>query len=413
MNYNHVILTILCFTILTAVKDISANKVDCNHIATTRELVQCTLQNHPELQILRLEKNQKYGLKTIASQIPNINLNSRVLYGTSNSTVGGELNLKHVFELGAKRASRIDKVQKVLSVFEQTILIKQQEIVIDLLLTLHRIRQLDHELELITESSKTYTSVRQKFNKQPRLSPEQEMSANIYLFAISENQQYIRILKSKYITLLQKIRFFLNNELLEVEKLLPKAYVQWPTIRPPELQQSPFLLLAKKKVYLSKALHNLERSKSWPNLQAGPSFDFQNRSNGSQPSIGANFSFSIPLYHHNQGQIKYTKKGVQIFQLKEKQIKKKLNLLRNSFLDIYENSTNSLNIQKTLQLVKTKHERLHQLLRRGIANASIVIELHRKEFQLIKAAHENELNALRALWNIYSIDGTIFTEVAR
>ncbi len=411
MRYNNVIIS--CLAILLSVRSLVSREVDCNKIANTKQLVQCALLNHPELQTLKLEKSQKSELKTIASQIPNLELSSRVLYGTTNSTIGGEFDLEHTFELGGKQSSRVDQAEKILSVFDQKTLIKQQEVVIELLLTLHRIRQLDHELELFEESSKTYSSVRRKFKKRPRLSPDQEMSANIYLLAINENKQHIRILKSEHLYLLQKIRLFLGNKSLKVETLLPKAYTVWPTIGLGNLGKSPFLILSRKKVNLSESLYNLEKSLAWPNLKIGPAFDFQRDSNGFQPNAGANFSFTAPLYHQNQGQKKYAKKGVQVSKLKAKQIKQRLVLLRDSFFKIYQNSTKSLNIQKTLKLVESKHKRLHQLLRRGIVHTSLVIELHRQEFQLIKASHENELNALRALWGIYSIYGTIFKETTK
>ena len=409
MRYN----IIFCFAILFSTKSLISKEGDCSEITTTKQLVQCTLLNHPDLQALRLKKSQKSELKTVASQIPNLELSSRVLYGTSNSTVGGEFNLGHTFELGGKRSSRIDKAEKILSVFDQKKLIKQQEVVIELLLTLHRIRQLEHELELFEESSKTYSSVRQRFKKRPRLSPDQEMSSNIYFFAINENQQHIRILKSERLALLQKVRLFLGKKSLEVEKLLPQAYTTWPSVDLGNLKQSPFLILAKKKVNLSESLYNLEKSLAWSNLKVGPAFDFQTGASGFQPNVGANFSFTVPLYHQNQGQKKYAKKGIQVSKLKVEQVEKKINLLRDSFLEIYDNSTKSLNIQKTLKLVEAKHKRLHQLLRRGIVHTSLVIELHRQEFQLIRASHENELNALRALWGIYSINGTIFKETTK
>lgn len=388
-------------------------KADCSQINTTQQLVQCTLLNHPELKTLRLEKSQKSELKTIASQIPNLELSSRLLYGTSNSNLGGEFDLEHTFELGGKRSARINKAETSLSVFDQELIIKQQEVVIELLLTLHRIRQLEHELELFEESSKTYASVRQKFKKRPRLSPDQEMSANIYLFAINENKQHIRILKSEHLTLLQKVKLFLDDKNLELEGLLPKAFAAWPIVEQRDLKQSPFMLLAEKEVNLSESIYNLEKSLAWPNLKIGPAFDFQSGSSGFQPNVGANFSFTVPLYHQNQGQKKYAKKGVQVSKLRAEQVEKKLQLLRDSFLKIYDNSTKSLNIQKTLKLVEAKHKRLHQLLRRGIVHTSLVIELHRQEFQIIRASHENELNALRSLWGIYSIDGTIFTEASK
>jgi len=59
-----------------------------------------------------------------------------------------------------------------------------------------------------------------------------------------------------------------------------------------------------------------------------------------------------------------------------------------------------------------KHARLHAFLKRGLVPTSLVIEHHRQELELIKAIHENEMNALRSLWGIYAIDGAIFREAS-
>lgn len=395
----------------------------CNSPKTTKQLIECSLQKHPELQVLFAEQKQTAELKNIAGQIPNLELDSQILYGT-DSSYSAEVNLQHTFELGGKRTARVTKANKEILLFAQKLLIKKQKVVIQLLEKLHRMRQLQHEMELIRESSATYARVRARFHRRPRLSPDQEMSANIYLFAINENKQLIRILQSEYISLTQEVRLYIGNETIKLEKLLPRAYKTWPNISQHKIKFSPFLLLAKRELELSESGVELQDSLAWPDFSIGPSLGYNRSksdlpaylgggSSSSQADIGFSFAFKLPLYHQNQGQRNYAKKGVIVQNTRSRILEKELNVLRKSLVKIYLNSISSLNINQTLRMIKVKHNRLHQLLRRGIVHSSLVIELHRQEYEFVTASHENELQALKALWATQSIDGTIFKEASK
>lgn len=395
----------------------------CNAIKTTKELVQCSLQKHPELQIMFAEQKQTAELKNIAGQIPNLELDSRVLYGT-DSNYGAEVNLQHTFELGGKRSARVKKAKNEISVFAQKLLIKKQGVVISLLVKLHRMRQLRHEMELIRESSATYHGVRQRFRRRLRLNPDQEMSANIYLFAINENKQHKRILENEYIRLVQEVKLFVNKDSIKLTGLLPKAYQKWPPVSQRKIESSPYLQLAKRELELSESDVDLQDALAWPDFSIGPALDYSRSksdlptylgggSSKSQADIGLSFSFKLPLYHQNKGQKEYAKKGMVVQSVRSRMLGKQLDTLRKSYVNIYQNSISSLNIAQTLRMIKTKHNRLHQLLRRGIVHTSLVIELHRQEYEFVKASHENELQALQALWAIQAIDGSIFKETTK
>lgn len=417
-KYNIVFNIAICLVIKSPL--LANVKPGCETIKTTKDLIQCSLQKHPELQIMYAEQNKTAELKNIAGQIPNLELDSRVLYGT-DSGYSAEVNLQHTFELGGKRSARIVKAKKEISVFAQRVYIKKQKVVIDLLEKLHRMRQLNHEIELIRESSATYHGVSSRFRKRPRLSPDQEMSANIYIFAVNENKQHIRILQNKYSGLAQEVRFYIGSQTIKLDNLLPKAYKKWPEIIQHSVKSSPFLLLAKRELELSESTVALQDSLAWPDFSIGPAFDYSRSINDipaylgggssrSQSDIGVSFAFKLPLYHQNQGQKEYAKKGVIVQKTRSRMMETGLDLLRKSLVTIYRNSISSLDIAQTLKMIQTKHNRLHQLLNRGRVHSSLVIELHRQEYEFVKSSHENEIQALKALWATQAIDGTIFKE---
>jgi hypothetical protein len=59
---------------------------------------------------------------------------------------------------------------------------------------------------------------------------------------------------------------------------------------------------------------------------------------------------------------------------------------------------------------KLLHNKMHYYMNRGMVSASLVIEFHRQEIELLKRIHQSQIKALDSLWSIYIIDGVIFKE---
>lgn len=373
------------------------------------ELLFCALKHNPDLQIQELVTLQQKSEETIARQIPNLELDSRLLYGTSDSSLSSEVSLVHIFELGGKRGARIGKAQKKQMFFNGKLFIKQQEVLADTWIKLNRLRQLNHEIELLQEAAVTYRQIRRRFSKFPRLSPEQELSSNVFLFAANENEEHIKNLKNARLILLQEIKIALGVSEQDVLKYLPKTTKSWPEIKEEAIEKSPYVFVEQARLSISKAELEFQRAQAWPNLAIGPSADFLSGRSVFQADIGVSFAFTIPLYHQNQGEKEHARRGIKVSKRRLQLLKDSLLKKRNTLMRIYMSSTKNLRILSRLAVIKRKHARLHSLLNRGVIHTSMVIEQHRQEFDLITRAHENELKAIEALWAIYAIDGRILS----
>lgn len=405
--------------LLIASKSIFANEKNnqCKKDLSISAFIECTLLYHPDLQVLYAEKVEYNKQRKVAAQIPNPELDSKMLVGFSGQDVNGEINLQHTVELGGKIKARIDTVNKKLSIHDQTILIKQQEIIVGLFLKLHRLRQLSQEVGLIEDAISTYRMLVSRLNRLPRLNPEQTMNLELYRLSIEEQKLSLHRLEAERLFIIHEniqpiLKYFRQIEKTEeiipelLKALLPDAYTLWPKLDKITNEQSPYLALAQSEIEYSQSLSRLESSLAWPDLKIGPSAGFQNNSG----EIGINFAITVPLYHQNQGQKELADSQVKTLFLKRKLLYEKLVSLRNTNFTIYENITRELKILQIYKNLKIKEAKLHSTIKRGALPASLVVELHRQFFSTIQNAHEAELIALRALWYTYSIDGTIFKE---
>lgn len=384
-------------------------KEGCTEIAAIKQLADCALKNHPELRVFMAKRGQKQALEDIAEQIPNLELDTGLLADLQGGGFGGEVNLNHTFELGGKRSARVAKARAELSVYQKELLVKRQEVVVDALLRLYRYRQIEHEIETLEEAISTFSEVIRRYNKLARLSPEREASRNTFLFARQAHRISLRALKQESIGLRYALQKITGADSFDFSRLSPELIESWPDMQPLTRKQlkSPFIEVADQNYKLSKKTLSLMQANAWPDLSIGPSYEYGNGSH----NVGGNFNITVPLYHQSQGERKHARKGIEVAKTRIDAVRTELYYLRRSLTEVYKNATSDLDIKSIFRLYRGKHRRLHRLAERGLVPAPLVIELHRQEIDLIRAYHRNELAALKALWQVYSIDGVIFKEV--
>jgi len=99
-----------------------------------------------------------------------------------------EINLKYKFELGSKRAHRkkLARVQKSLA--DVAYIKSYNKIKIDLIISLYRLRQIEHETEVMNENKSTFSLMISQYKKIGRMNPEQEISGEYFFNGITRGQ---------------------------------------------------------------------------------------------------------------------------------------------------------------------------------------------------------------------------------
>ena len=379
----------------------------CLSVDNPNELLNCILSTHPEIQIQEAQLDQDSKRVDVAKQRPNPGFG---LEGVDNKNggVSGEFALLHTFELGSKRDSRI-KVANAQRNFSEAELLKAKEnVVIQAVLNLHRIRQISTEIDIIEENLRTFRKVRKKYRQIGQLNPEQQISNSVFKLAEEDNKLKKEALLSEQESLLSTFQAYLGVNFKFSKGLLPKIKSKWPLVAVEELKGAD-VQKVKNEVAIANAKSELANSKAWPNLSIGPRAEFDTGQTN-ETRVGIALSIPLPFYNTNSGG-----RAKALMELKKSKLKqawakrtleRKVYYLLNDYKRTSTAVTNSLNSSN----IRGRHDELHKLINRGIVSAPLIIELHREILEFYKSLHGQELRAVRGLWELYALRGTIMKE---
>jgi len=386
---------------LFSLSEISYANDNCGIKNTTDKVIECILNKHPELQISNKEIDVAKGNLKLSSQLLNPSLEWEFNESQRASGLSSEINLKYKFELGSKRAHRkkLARVQKSLA--DVAYIKSYNKIKIDLIISLYRLRQIEHETEVMNENKSTFSLMISQYKKIGRMNPEQEISVNIFSMASQEVNLKLQNLQNERDQILSKLEVMNGGVFIPQKKQLPPIDHTWPKLNESKLEGA-LTQEADLKVLESKKNYSLEKSKVWPNLAIGPRLVSSPNPEGNN-FWGGSLSLDLPLLNLNRG-------GIQKAQAIRAKAELSNNLLRKEILSeskklksIYQRSSVSFN--RALQNSKhhQNHNRTHSLIKRGLVSPPLVIELHRQSIEFYEALHQQELAAVKARWDYYSL----------
>jgi len=405
----HIFVTVVIFFTLIQNAAVPAENIP-PHDESLQTLIQAALRNHPDIAVYTAVLEQKKTLSRSAAQVPNLEFNSRLLYSPDENGVEGEYTLFHTFETGGRRNARVAVARSLYKRKELEILIKKQDIVKELITMLYRLRQIQHETAAVKESIRTYSAQLRKYNRLPGLNPELEISRHIFRNVLDENRIILAGISAEHTSLIRNITLFTGIREDEIKKVttLPSS---WPEI-PVNTGKGPYAELSEKIILEAEGRQVLAESLPWPDLRIGPSIAHSGGNDGTETRGGVSFSFSIPLYHQNQGEREFAERGVALAKVQVSAAAEKISSLRASWIVQYNTLRERLQSLDHMVDRNPAHGRVHALMNRGLVSTSLIVEAHRQEYSFLKTYHETQLKALGLLWGIYGIDGIIFREVS-
>ena len=379
----------------------------CRPIKSSNELLKCTLASHPDIQVREASvEEEKKGID-LAGQRPNPGFD---LEGVGNDSGGitSELSLMHTFELGGKRDSRI-RIAKAQVNMSKSELLKSQEIVaIQTVLNIYRLRQIETELEATRESLGTFRGIRKKYQRIGRLNPEQQVSVSVFKLAEEDSKLKVNSLISEKEQILSTFRMIIGEDFKITKGLLPPPRKTWPSISIDKIGGADSLI-ALNSLAIAEAESDLAESEGWPDLSLGPKIEVTTGQN-SETRIGIALSAPLPFYNTNNGGRAKAKFGVKKTLLNEEWTKRKLERKAKYLLADYKRSSAAVSRSIKDSNIASKHDELHKLIQRGVVSAPLVIEMHREIFEFYENLHAQESRALKNLWILYSIRGSILEE---
>jgi cobalt-zinc-cadmium efflux system outer membrane protein len=403
---------ILAITFLFRLKlGFSADK--CGELKTPKDILDCAMENHPDLIRGRRAVHQSELFKEEAGQIPNPEIEFKATYGKSegDQISNNELDLPFTIETGGKRSSRIGNALAEKDQVSSEFLKTKEEVYIFVLKTLHRIRQIRSELKILEESLETFSKIQRQYGTRPRLGPEHEVSLNVFQLAEGDYKLRKSFLETEETRLEKRMTIALGMEFPHNDSVLLGRIEKWPIylIKDRLLKGSDFKI-SEAELKVAQSNLELEKSESWPDLKIGPTIQSISEGPLDWKTYGINLSIALPIFNVNAGGRAVAKAGLMKAEKSFELRKIELNQFRNILITQYQKTVKSLEESVSLSGLEIKHKSIERQFSRGLIPSTLVIEAHRQMVDFTTSQNEQELLALEALLRLRVLDGTIFEE---
>ncbi len=408
-------LEIFLFALLYSLPLHSEEQRICDVFQKPKDILQCILLNAPENQRGEIEILKHSAAEKTAAQRPNPEIDARILLGAggNENDVLSEVNLYHPWELGGKRGGRIEKArgEKEVAVAEKKETL--EEVAIQTVTTLHRLRQIRSELTTLDENHSTYQHIVSLFKNRPLLSPEQETSLVVFQLALDESRLKKTALKNEEIHMKADLKKRVGFEIPITTQLLPRPPQPWPTI-PIEQKNSvenwSRVKTAEAELKSAQASSRVARSDGWPTLKIGPSVETESPLTGTNAAVGIALATDLPFYQRNKGGKAEAVQGERLASLNLELIKKEGAAEKERLISEYNLNLQALRSARAQHAMEKKHKEIESLFERGLIPSTLMLETHRQIFDFQQELHQAELRGIEALWRIYALEGRLLEE---
>lgn len=365
------------------------------------ELLNCIVSSGREIQKERFNIDAQTSSSQAAKQLLNPDL---AIDSTSNTSGGRDSSLTLLFpiEIG-RRSSRIAVSEANTEVARKQLLTRKEELAVQTVGSLYRLRQIDSEVELLGEAAETFHSIVKSYRNRLKLNPEQEVSLSVYEIASEQNELRLTKLSNERDRISASVSYDLGGPI--AKELLPPMKTEWEPLSILPMKSS-VIALARAQEAKAAAEVNFAQSERIPQIFLGPKIQY-NTGDSRDLMYGFALSMSLPILNQNTGQRNAAKYNLLRSSLETSLTSTRVDLERELLIKSYDRSATAIRHAQSTTHLTERHKSLHKLIAQGIVSASLVIELHRQLFDYQSALHEEELNGIEALWRLYALDGSI------
>ncbi len=385
-------------------------------VSSAQDILQCALDQHPDVVNAQAEKFRDEKLVNIAKQRPNPELQSRILAGdvAGDTRWNTETSLLHTLELGGKRKSRIGHAKVLAEKSSIEVKRNKEEVALQTVLALHRLRQIQSELARIEEALATFGKILSALQSRPKLTPEQEASQSSFGLAREDYKLKKILWTQEQAHLIAGLEVATGIPGKTILRHLPLPQTRWPAFPAyVELENlsNTALQMARSDQKLAQANVASAKSKAWPDLMAGPSVETEALdTGGTRTSGGISFSVPLPILNLNRGEKAFAKADQLRAQTYLEQVLRKTESERTLQLKRYQAAVQALRSSRSVKGLAAEHQNLEVYFEKGLVPSALVIEIHNQLYDITRMRNEQELTGIEALWRLYIIDGRVLNE---
>ncbi len=382
----------------------------CETPKSYNDLIICAEERSPEVQNAQLELDRSKAQVRAAGQRLNPQFTTESYQGNLSNDRRAEtdISLGVPLELGGKVSARKAFAQGGVSMAEANLFQARTNVRAELLLKLHRLRQVIHEQQIAEEAIRTFSKLIRQYSKLPSLTPEQQISLSVFQLSKSDYELKRTETSDEILGLDAYLKLNIGLGFKDIEKILPQSPKSWPKINiTSDGKLSPRQQILQAEFETAQAELAVAKSESWPTVYVGPSMKMQTESGYSANLAGFNISLPLPIFNVNAGGRAAAVASVKLSENRREIGLREQELRREELSRIYEQAVKTLSESISHEEIEKRHADADRLFAKGIVPSALVIEAHRTSFELERTRHIRELKALEALLGLYAIEGII------
>lgn len=392
----------------------AAPNYSCDKISSYKEFYFCTLSKHPRFEVSKLKVIEGEAIVDKASQWQNPDLTAKSITGTNagenvgSTEVGLSVSISQLWVRGAvKDIARAEK--KLTDIESKESLLGIQK---DLIKDLYRLRQIDVELELISETIATFDKIKGQYKGRLARGAEQEITLNLVELATSDYELKKNHLAIEKASIISELKAIWGNDFQVKKEFLPPLKEKWPEVQT-TANLAPSFEAQKVKAEFEKAQaeESLANRESWPSLSVGPVMERNTQGPTQFIQYGVNATLSLPILSWNGGGRKLAEVRALQTKLLAESANKKFQTEKEILLNKYKSSVESLKKSSNQKDINKKHSSVDGLFKRGLASGTLVIEAHRQITEYTESQHEHENSAIESYLEIKALSGESIEEI--
>ena len=399
-------------TLLASIALVDSSFASCN-FKRPNDLLESFKTRHPQVVANNSSVRVSNKWVEVAKQRPNPEFQAQ---GMKGEEVDGDvdrvsLSVMHTIELGGKRSSRVDFADSKRKQFKASVQDSNEDVLIDAILKSYRLRQVKELIPIYEEAYGAFNKILKVKLKRKSLSPEEQVEKETLVLATNDYKLKVSKLKSEKINLSRHLSFFVGEDCDLKQEILPRdVNLTRKFDLKKETPSYSKLQVAINNLESANMKLELERSNAYPDLKIGPAFETENINGKNYQSIGLSLSMDLPVFSTNSGSKSQALEQVNTARVRFKNIKREASLDLEAWIEKYNALGSSLKTIATREDLEKKHLKIEKLFKRGVISTAMIIESHRQLIEFANTRYEFELGAAEALWNIYKINGTVFSE---
>ncbi|MDH5581453.1 MAG: TolC family protein [Bdellovibrionales bacterium] len=385
---------------------------NCN-FKTPNDLLEQIKSNHPQIFVNASKVDSFKSSIEQAGQRPNPELEAE---STTSDTSEGKISktsvsIEHVFELGGKRDARINVAQTEFEASKAALKMQDEDILIDVVKKLYRLRQVFELIPLHEESFETLNRIFLAKKKRRNLSPEEQVEKESLELVLNHHKLEIDELVYEKTYLKRHLSFFAGKKCdVSIDDLPMTLNFDKKLFKISNVNDYSKLKAAKLGVDFAKSKLELEKAMSYPNLSIGPVYEYEKSDSEKNHAVGISLTMDLPILSSNSGGKNRAAKEVIVASRTYKSIEREMALDLESWVQKFNRLKKSLKRVTSKKRLDKKHHKIDALFKRGVISTALVIEAHRQLMEFTVSRFKFELGAVEALWNIYKLNGSIRTK---